>query len=180
MIFKSFALFFLYFLVWITLCNWSWLTLVTGIIYMGRSARNLKKLKAAVKQYYELIALYLVSGHKNIQLWHIWGKSHVLCVCSPILWIVCHSDPIGVIWGGGVTKRACGRRHTREGPCVQCVPGHSQTAAPHPQPQSNRNQVVSSEYCELPDSQLSLGNPIPVTKIVDWLPGMSTFSQPET
>ena len=47
---------------------WSWLTLVTEIIYMGRSARNLKKLKAAVKQYYELIALYLVSGHKNIQL----------------------------------------------------------------------------------------------------------------
>ena len=35
---------------------------------MGRSARNLKKLKAAVKQYYELIALYLVSGHKNIRL----------------------------------------------------------------------------------------------------------------
>ena len=111
---------------------------------------------------------------------YVWGKSHVLCVCSPILWIVCHSDPIGVIWGGGVTKRACGRRHTREGPCVQCVPGHTQTAATHPQPQSNRNQVVSSEYCELPDSQLSLGNPIPVTKIVDWLPGMSTFSQPET
>ena len=32
---------------------------------MGRSAQNLKKLKAAVKQYYELIALYLESGHKK-------------------------------------------------------------------------------------------------------------------
>ena len=49
---------------------------------MGRSAQNLKKLKAAVKQYYELIALYLVSGHKNIQLVTYMYEGRAMCCVS--------------------------------------------------------------------------------------------------
>ena len=72
---------------------------------MGRSARNLKKLKAAVKQYYELIALYLVCGHKNIYNSDIYEERAMCCLSVHQYFELCVTLTQQGLYGAGELQK---------------------------------------------------------------------------